>query len=68
MDATDMDVEVNEQHNRIIPDSSSSSKRFALKNSIQTNFGDDYVFQIVPKYVNPIHNLKHVGFTCRIRI
>lgn len=57
MDATDMDVEVNEQHNRIIPDSSSSSKRFALKNSIQTNFGDDYVFQIVPKYVNPIHNL-----------
>ncbi|XP_023747899.1 WD repeat-containing protein GTS1 [Lactuca sativa] len=49
MDATDMDVEVNEQHNRIIPDSSSSSKRFALKNSIQTNFGDDYVFQIVPK-------------------
>lgn len=26
-------------------------KRFGLKNSIQTNFGDDYVFQIVPKYV-----------------
>ncbi|KAJ7977554.1 WD repeat-containing protein 89-like protein [Quillaja saponaria] len=26
-----------------------SSKRFGLKNSIQTNFGDDYVFQIVPK-------------------
>ncbi|KAL4572114.1 hypothetical protein LXL04_018883 [Taraxacum kok-saghyz] len=49
MDATDMDVEVNEEHNRIIPDSNSSSKRFALKNSIQTNFGDDYVFQIVPK-------------------
>ncbi|KAI4301400.1 hypothetical protein L6164_034683 [Bauhinia variegata] len=24
-------------------------KRFGLKNSIQTNFGDDYVFQIVPK-------------------
>jgi hypothetical protein len=26
-------------------------KRFDLKNSIQTNFGDDYVFQIIPKYV-----------------
>ncbi|MED6135951.1 Protein gts1 [Stylosanthes scabra] len=24
-------------------------KRFGIKNSIQTNFGDDYVFQIVPK-------------------
>ncbi|WJX79763.1 Protein gts1 [Trifolium repens] len=24
-------------------------KRFGLKNSIQTNFGDDYVFQIIPK-------------------
>lgn len=28
----------------------SDVKRFGLKNSIQTNFGDDYVFQIVPKY------------------
>ncbi|MCD9639950.1 WD repeat-containing protein gts1 [Datura stramonium] len=27
----------------------STSKRFGIKNSIQTNFGDDYVFQIVPK-------------------
>ncbi|XP_028775919.1 WD repeat-containing protein GTS1 isoform X2 [Neltuma alba] len=26
-----------------------SVKRFGLKNSIQTNFGDDYVFQIIPK-------------------
>jgi hypothetical protein len=26
-------------------------KRFGLKTSIQTNFGDDYVFQIIPKYV-----------------
>ncbi|GFY98718.1 transducin/WD40 repeat-like superfamily protein [Actinidia rufa] len=25
------------------------SKRFGLKNAIQTNFGDDYVFQIAPK-------------------
>ncbi|XP_011033552.1 PREDICTED: WD repeat-containing protein 89 homolog [Populus euphratica] len=25
------------------------SKKFGLKNSIQTNFGNDYVFQIVPK-------------------
>ncbi|KAL0435879.1 UNVERIFIED_CONTAM: WD repeat-containing protein GTS1 [Sesamum radiatum] len=29
--------------------SSTAFKRFGLKNSIQTNFGDDYVFQIVPK-------------------
>ncbi|RWW65683.1 hypothetical protein BHE74_00026991, partial [Ensete ventricosum] len=29
---------------------SSSSKRLALKNSIQTNFGDDYIFQIAAKY------------------
>lgn len=28
----------------------STLKRFGLKNSIQTNFGDDYVFQIVSKY------------------
>ncbi|BAT86312.1 hypothetical protein LR48_Vigan03g285300 [Vigna angularis] len=28
---------------------STNVKRFGLKNSIQTNFGDDYVFQIVPK-------------------
>lgn len=26
-----------------------SSSRFGLKNTIQTNFGDDYVFQIAPK-------------------
>lgn len=29
---------------------SNTFNRFGLKNSIQTNFGDDYVFQIVPKY------------------
>lgn len=45
----DMDIEVNQPHNH---NSGSSSKRFALKNAIQTNFGDDYVFQIVAKYVN----------------
>ncbi|MQL90398.1 hypothetical protein Taro_022991 [Colocasia esculenta] len=28
------------------PSSSSPSKRLAIKNTIQTNFGDDYVFQI----------------------
>lgn len=28
---------------------SNSAKRFGIKNSIQTNFGDDYVFQIVAK-------------------
>ncbi|CAA3009781.1 WD repeat-containing 89 homolog [Olea europaea subsp. europaea] len=28
---------------------SNTFNRFGLKNSIQTNFGDDYVFQIVPK-------------------
>ncbi|BFG43359.1 hypothetical protein CerSpe_296330 [Prunus speciosa] len=45
MEATDMDVEEQPQSNP------NSFKRFGLKNSIQTNFGDDYVFQIVPKYV-----------------
>jgi len=41
-----MDVE--EQQPFPIPN---NVKRFGLKNSIQTNFGDDYVFQIIPKYV-----------------
>ncbi|XP_076888573.1 WD repeat-containing protein GTS1-like [Bidens hawaiensis] len=43
-EATDMEVEPNQQHSN-----GTSSKRFSVKNSIQTNFGDDYVFQIVPK-------------------
>ncbi|GLT70505.1 hypothetical protein SLA2020_425800 [Shorea laevis] len=38
-----MEMEVEEQKTQ------NSTKRFGLKNSIQTNFGDDYVFQIVPK-------------------
>lgn len=40
---TGMDVEAEECR------CENSIKRFGLKNSIQTNFGDDYVFQIVPK-------------------
>lgn len=40
-----MDVEA-----RPSPDTN-SVKQFGLKNTIQTNFGDDYVFQIIPKYV-----------------
>ncbi|KAI9181933.1 hypothetical protein LWI28_020197 [Acer negundo] len=39
---TQMEVEESPSDNPI--------KRFGLKNCIQTNFGDDYVFQIVPKY------------------
>ncbi|KAF5931383.1 hypothetical protein HYC85_032256 [Camellia sinensis] len=46
MEATEMDVEEAEASLN-----TNSLKRFGLKNSIQTNFGDDYVFQIVPKYV-----------------
>lgn len=46
MEATDMDVEEQPSSNL----NPNSCKRFGLKNSIQTNFGDDYVFQIVPKY------------------
>ncbi|XAR58455.1 hypothetical protein NMG60_11013850 [Bertholletia excelsa] len=42
MEATGMDVEEADL-------TTSSSKRFGLKNSIETNFGDDYVFEIVPK-------------------
>ncbi|KAM7501226.1 hypothetical protein LguiB_000130 [Lonicera macranthoides] len=44
----DIKMEV-EQEQETLPTSSNSFKRFGLKNSIQTNFGDDYVFQIVPK-------------------
>uniref|UniRef100_A0A803NQQ7 Uncharacterized protein n=2 Tax=Cannabis sativa TaxID=3483 RepID=A0A803NQQ7_CANSA len=43
MEATAMDVEELPQSNP------NSLNRVGLKNSIQTNFGDDYVFQIVPK-------------------
>lgn len=47
---TAMDVE--EQPPSLTPN---NVKRFGIKNSIQTNFGDDYVFQIVPKYVFFFH-------------
>lgn len=43
MEATEMEVEEQPLPN------SNSIKRLGLKNSIQTNFGDDYVFQIVAK-------------------
>lgn len=50
-----------------LPGSSSnpvgSPKRFGLKSSIQTNFGDDYVFQIAAKYATSvfrINNLLHL--------
>ncbi|GAV87174.1 WD40 domain-containing protein [Cephalotus follicularis] len=42
-EATEMEVEQQPQMNRNL------SKRFGLKNTIQTNFVDDYVFQIVSK-------------------
>ncbi|KAB2609592.1 WD repeat-containing protein 89-like protein [Pyrus ussuriensis x Pyrus communis] len=45
MEATDMEVE------ELPPSNPDPFKRISLKNSIQTNFGDDYVFQIAPKYV-----------------
>lgn len=41
-----MDIE--EQANANKSTNSSSFKRFGLTNSIQTNFGDDYVFHIAP--------------------
>lgn len=34
-------------------------KRFGVKNAIQTNFGDDYVFQIIPKDLLLIFRFKH---------
>lgn len=46
MEATEMEVEHQSESSNSTP---SSFKRFALKNSIQTTFGDDYVFQITPK-------------------
>ncbi|GMH02662.1 hypothetical protein Nepgr_004501 [Nepenthes gracilis] len=45
MEATEMEVEEGQPAHS----SSKSSKRFGLRNSIQTNFGDDYVFQISAK-------------------
>lgn len=52
-EGTEMEMEAEESQSQ--PKSQScdnvnSIKRFGLKNSIQTNFGDDYVFEIVPKY------------------
>lgn len=47
MESIDMDVE--EHVNADSTSNSNSFKRFGLKNSIQTNFGDDYVFHITPK-------------------
>ncbi|XP_009801941.1 WD repeat-containing protein GTS1 [Nicotiana tabacum] len=44
--AEEMEIE---QQPLPLPIPNTSSKRFGIKNSIQTNFGDDYVFQIVPK-------------------
>lgn len=46
--AEEMEIE---QQPLPLPIPNTSSKRFGIKNSIQTNFGDDYVFQIVPKYL-----------------
>ncbi|KAG6606965.1 WD repeat-containing protein 89-like protein [Cucurbita argyrosperma subsp. argyrosperma] len=46
MESIDMDVE--EPVNADSSVDSSSFKRFGLKNAIQTNFGDDYVFHIAP--------------------
>ncbi|KAI4349651.1 hypothetical protein L6164_010215 [Bauhinia variegata] len=43
---TNMAIDVEDEGSSPNPN---SHKRFGLKNSIQTNFGDDYVFQIVPK-------------------
>lgn len=43
--AEEMEIE-----ERIPTPNHSNFKRFGLKNSIQTNFGDDYVFEIVAKY------------------
>ena len=48
-EASEMEVEEQQQP---VQNNQSSTKRFGLKNSIQTNFGDDYVFQIVPKYAS----------------
>ncbi|OMO81919.1 hypothetical protein COLO4_23365 [Corchorus olitorius] len=45
-EASEMEVEDQQQP---VQNNQTSAKRFGLKNSIQTNFGDDYVFQIVPK-------------------
>ncbi|WOK98656.1 WD repeat-containing protein [Canna indica] len=38
---------------------SPSSKRLSVKNTIQTNFGDDYVFQIATKPIYPCSRAEH---------
>lgn len=43
-----MEVDEHQLPNPILGEK--SQKRFGLRNSIQTNFGDDYVFEITPKY------------------
>lgn len=46
MEATGMEVEEDST-----PTSSNHMlKRFGLKNSIQTNFGEDYVFQVAARF------------------
>ncbi|KAK8969804.1 hypothetical protein KSP40_PGU005957 [Platanthera guangdongensis] len=42
----DMEMEVDPEVDMDVGESIPSSKRLAVKNTIQTNFGDDYVFQI----------------------
>ncbi|XP_071923270.1 WD repeat-containing protein GTS1-like isoform X2 [Coffea arabica] len=48
----DVEMEVEQERepsSSSLSSSSAAMKRFGLKNSIQTNFGDDYVFQIVAR-------------------
>ncbi|CAM8909032.1 unnamed protein product [Rhodiola kirilowii] len=47
MEVEGMEIEIEEQQQ--VPPSGDSSKLFGLRSSIQTNFGEDYVFQIVSK-------------------
>ncbi|GMI69431.1 GIGANTUS 1 [Hibiscus trionum] len=49
MEVEASEMEVEQQQQQPVQNSQSSTKAFGLKNSIQTNFGDDYVFQIVPR-------------------
>ena len=62
-----MEMEV-EQEQHPLPTSSNSFKRFGLKNSIQTNFGDEYVFQIVPKYLPSLYSFIQINLYKKLAI
>lgn len=60
MEEMEMEVDVG-SINEASPSSSKNLKKLGLKNAIQTNFGEDYVFQIASRYFFAVRFiLRHV--------